>query len=274
MQLKQKKYGIIDMIILSFKTSPFHLIFFVAKSLLDSLLPMLSIFVTSNFINTAIAVYNKEVPLAKVYGSIALLVCIMIYTVLFGVVMNFQSTKRTIFYRRKLSPIMLEKIAKLEYRYIENQETADLINRVCPVFPDGVWDMFCAVINLASFGVFIISIMITLYVQVWWIALAMFLASIPILYFATKAGRESYGADIEMSKIDRRANYLSDALRNREAVEERSIFGYTENLNERYAERYEFARKFRMKIDRKNFIKQKTSSIVTSIYSIGAMLAF
>ena len=78
MQLKQKKYDIIDMIILSFKTSPFHSIFFVAKSLLDSLLPVFSIFVTSNFINTAIAVYNKEVTLSKVYGSIVLLVCIMI----------------------------------------------------------------------------------------------------------------------------------------------------------------------------------------------------
>jgi len=273
MFLKQKKYSFIDMLIISLKTSPFYSIFYAVKCLTDALLPTLSIFVTAHLLDNAVAVYNKEVALSSVYVSIMLIAGIMIYNVLINVFMQFQNTKRVIYYRRKLIPLMVEKTAKLEYHYLENQKTADIINRVCPSFDNNVWDMFCAIINLASLGVFIIGIMATLFTQVWWIALSMFIVSIPILYIATKAGQQSYNADKEMSKIDRRANYLSGVLRNREAVEERNIYGYTKTLNARYAEKFEFARIFRLRVERKNFIKLKMGGIVTSVYSIGAMLA-
>jgi len=239
----------------------------------DALLPTLSIFVTAHLLDNAIAVYNREAALSSVYVSIMLIAGIMIYKVLINVVMQFQDTKRIIYFRKKLIPLIVEKTAKLEYRYIETPKTVDLINRVCPSFDHNIWDMFCAIINLVSLGIFIIGIVATLFTQVWWIALSMFIVSIPILYIATKAGQQSYDADKEMSKIDRRANYLSGVLRNREAVEERNIYGYTKTLNARYADKFEFARKFRLKMECKNFIKLKMGGVVTSAYSIGVMLA-
>jgi ATP-binding cassette subfamily B protein len=271
--LRQKNYGFSDMITMSFKTSPVYSIIFAVKYIVDALLPTLSIFITADFLNTAISIYNKEAGVSSAYRPVAFLAGIMLYNALIGVLMNLIDCSRNIYYRKKLVPEMLAKRARLEYRHIENPKTADLINRVCPLFAGNVWEMYTRILDIVNLGVFVMGIIITLFTQVWWIAVTMLLASIPILYIATKAGKQSYDADKEMTKIDRRVNYLSGVMKSRDAVEERNLYGYTGSLNKQYSEKYEFARKFRLKVSRWNFIKSKTGGIVTTIYSVGAMLA-
>ena len=272
MLLKPKKYSYKDMVTMSLKTSPFYSIFEAIITIFDALIPTFSIFVTANFINSTIAVYNNESDISSVYYSIGLFAAIIIYKALNGIVKNLIDSKRSIYYRKKLIPEMLKKRAELEYRYIENPETADLINRVCPPFDGNVWNMYKQIINLVGLVIFVIGIVVALFVQVWWIALLMLILSIPIMFIATKAGQNSYNADRKMSKIDRRVGYLSYILKSRDTVEERSIYGYTESLNNQYAEKFDFARKFRLKVLRNNIIKQKSGGLVTSLFAIGTMI--
>ncbi|MDR1803291.1 MAG: ABC transporter ATP-binding protein/permease [Treponema sp.] len=271
--LKQEKYGYLDMVTMSFRTSPLYSIIFAVKNIFDALLPTLLIFITADFLNTAISIYNNEAVLSSVYRPVAFLAATMMYDALIDVLMNLIECNRNIYYRKKLIPEMLAKWARLEYRHIENPKTADLINRVCPPFAWTVWGMYSRILDIANLGVFVMGIIITLFTQVWWIAVTMLIASIPILFIATKAGKQSYAADKEMTKIDRRVNYLSGVMKSRDAVEERNLYGYTDNLNKQYSEKYEFARKFRLKVSRWNFIKSKTGGVVTTVYSVGAMIA-
>ena len=272
MLLKQKKYGYVDMITLSMKTSPMYSCIFAVKSIIDALLPTFTIFVTANFLNTAIAVYNKETDISSVYRMVAFLAGMLMYNMISSIFMDLINCNRNIYFRKKLVPEMLEKRTRLEYRHIENPKTADLINRVCPPFDSEVWGMYSQVLSVVNLAVYIMGITITLFMQVWWIAITMFVASGPILYIATKAGKQSYNADREMTKIDRRVNYLSSVLKSREAVEERSIYGYSKNLNDQYSDNFGFARKFKLKVARWNFIKSKTGGIATTVYSVCAML--
>ncbi len=273
MLLKRKKYGYLDMIIMSFRISPFYSTIFAAKTILDALMPTFSIFITADFLNTAIAVFNKESDISAVYKPVMLLMAIMLYNSLIGMLMNFINCWRKIYFRRKLIPEMIEKCATLEYRYLENSKTADLINLVCPAFDDKVWDMFRLTFDMINLAVYIMGIVITLFTQVWWIALTILVTSVPILYIATKAGQQSYKADKEMSKLERRYNYLSGVMKNRDAVEERNVYNTTEHLNEQYAEMYEYARKFRLRVSLRNIIKSKIGGLITALYSVGAMLA-
>lgn len=273
MLLKQKKYGFLDMVTLSFKTSPMYSSIFVVKNIMDAVLPTLSIFITADFLNTAIAIYNKETDIFSAYKSVAFLAGIMLYNALIGVFMSFIDCKRNIFFRKKLVPEMLAKRSRLQYRHMENPETVDLINRVCPHFDTNVWEMYLQVLSIVNLTVFVMGIIISLYTQVWWISITMFFVSIPILYIATKAGRTSYDADKEVTKIDRWVNYLSGVLKSREAFEERSIYGYSDDLNHQYLENYKYTRKFRLKVRGWNLIKSKAGGMVTTIYSVGAMFA-
>jgi ATP-binding cassette subfamily B protein len=241
--------------------------------MIDALLPTFSIFITADFLNTAIAVYNKEADISSVYRPVAFLTLIMMYNIVNGVFMDLIDCNRKIYYRRKLVPEMLAKRARLEYRHIENPKTSDLINRVCPPFDGNVWEMYSQVLQVVNLVIYIMGIIITLFTQVWWIALSMLIASGPILYIATKAGKQSYNADREITKMNRKVDYLSGLLKSREAVEERSIYGYSKYLNNQYSDKFELARKFKLKVLRRNFIKSKSGGIVTTLYSVGAMLA-
>lgn len=273
MLLEQKKYKYFDMVALSFKTSPFYTIMFAIRSIMDALIPTLSIFVTADFINTAIAVFNGESHISSAYGSMTLLIVIALYNSLINVIMNVLNSRRQIYFRRKLLPEMTERQAKLAYRYIENSETADLLHRVCPHFHEMVWEMYMCVLYFIYLILYVGGIIFTLFTQVWWVALIMLATVVPIMIVSTKAGKESYKADITVSKVERSAKYLSETMRKREAFEERSIFGTTNSLNLQYREKYEFARKVRLRVMRWNFIKQKSVGIITILYSVGVMLA-
>lgn len=273
MILIKKKYGIPDMVLLPFRVSPFYSVIFALQRIVSGLLPALQIFVTADFVNTAIAILNNKAEMQEIYVPIALLAAMMAYSVVIGALMEFVNCRANIYYRKKLRPEMVEKRARLEYRHIEDQKTADLINRVCPVIDVNVREMYSRVLEVAENLIYAVGIIITLFTQVWWVALFIAVSSVPILIIATKAGEKSYEADREMSKIDRRAWYLSDVLKSREAVEERSIYEYTEKLNEQFAERFEYARKFRLKVSAKNFVKLKMGGIITSILSTVVMLA-
>ena len=141
MLLQKKKYGILDMVTLSFKVSPFYSTVFALQRIISALMPTFTIFITASLINTATAILNKTADISAIYVPIILLASVVLYRILIEVLMSFVNCKANIFYRRKLRPEMVEKLARLEYRHIENQKTADLISRVCPKFDVNVREM-------------------------------------------------------------------------------------------------------------------------------------
>jgi ATP-binding cassette subfamily B protein len=91
------------------------------------------------------------------------------------------------------------------------------------------------------------------------------------MFIAKKAGENSYEAQRETSKITRRAAYLSEVLTSRDAVEERTVYGYTDALNERYLERFHAARKIQQRVTFMNFVKQKAGGVFGSVIAIATM---
>lgn len=290
MLLMKKKYGFPDMITMSFKVSPMYSIIFAIKAIVDSLMPTLSIFIMASFINRTIMVFNTKGSLSSVYISVAQIMGIMIYSTLINPLMSFVDCRRNIYFRNKLVPEMLEKRARLEYRHIENPETAELIKRICPntnivydggminsyehqFFQNNVWEMYTNILNVIEFIIYFIGIGITIFTQVWWIAVIIILVSGPVIYFGNKAGKNNYDIYMEKSKVTRRANYLSDVMMSREGVEERSIFGYTEYLNDQYGEKLRGASLLWLKTIAGNIIKARLCGIMVILCFVGTMLA-
>jgi ABC-type multidrug transport system fused ATPase/permease subunit len=271
--LEKRKYGFTDMVGLAWKAAPLYVLIWAITALIGAVIPTAQIFVTSKFFDSAAAVYNGEAELSAVYAPVILLGAFLVWGNLSSVLLNFLNNKRVILIRRKTVPLILKKQAALEYRHIENSETADLINRVAPGFSDKIWEMYINVQNVVSTGIYIVGIFATLFSQVWLISLILIVLSVPLIWIAYKAGKETYAATKEMTKIERRADYISTVLRDRENVEERSVFGYTDAQNDIFIERSEFARKFKQKISIKNRIKQKSWGLVLSLYSVAAMAA-
>jgi ATP-binding cassette subfamily B protein len=112
------------------------------------------------------------------------------------------------------------------------------------------------------------SILLVLITQVWWAAFVILAFSIPLFWLAVRSGKANYEASKEAVKHTRRAGYLQSVLTGRENVEERSLFAYSDELNNRYHEKYSAAYKINMKTQRNRFVRMKSASLITVLISI------
>ena len=92
--------------------------------------------------------------------------------------------------------------------------------------------------------------------------------SIPLFWLAIRSGKANYEASKEAAKHTRRAGYYHEILTERENVEERSLFGYTDDLNKRYTDKFLTAYKINLKTQRNRFIKMRGSSIITVVIAV------
>jgi len=273
MIFKQKKYGYPDMFTLAFRISPFYSTVTIALDVLRALIPSFVIFATAYFIDTAVQVYRQEVPWTAVLLPISVLAGTRLYNLAYDVFWEVFYRMRIIHYRNVILPEIVRKRASLAYYHVENSESADIIARTCGWTDGSIFRMFGSLMRIMYTLVLIAGITISLFTQVWWIALGLIIANIPMLYIASKAGKQNYEAQKEMTKIERRANYLSEILHRREAVEERAVYGYGEAINEQYSERYEFARKFIFNVQRKMNLRVQLGSMAGTVYTFGAIIA-
>ena len=115
---------------------------------------------------------------------------------------------------------------------------------------------------MVSGSIQIAGLLFLLIIQVWWAALLICAFSIPLFALAVKSGRANYQANREVSKYKRKYEYLSQVLTGRETVDERTLFGFGDKVNERWHEQYG-SKKDKFRTAMKWFIKRKTGGIVS-----------
>ena len=271
--LTKKTYKLPDMFLLMFKVSPFYSIFFIVQRIINALVPTALIFVTAKFINTALGILNGTFEKKAIIIPIILLAAIMVYNIMVNILIEFVTSRSQIYGRSILMPELVKRLASLKYRYLEDQAAADLIKRVSKDFHINIYEMFGRILDFLEYAVFLAGITITVCTQVWWVAVLIFIASVPATYFAVKAGKKSYEAQRIMSKIDRRSEYTSDILKSREAADERTLYGYTDKLNMVYFKTFRVAVDHCARLYRNNFIKSKSGGVFCMAVSTLTMIA-
>ena len=88
------------------------------------------------------------------------------------------------------------------------------------------------------------------------------------MILSIKAGRSQYKVDREVSKYERKYEYIADVMQKRDNVEERALFGYEDKMNEEYEKFYQKAFSSWKKAFKKWQIRSKTGSFTTSLISM------
>ena len=65
---------------------------------------------------------------------------------------------------------------------------------------------------------------------------------------------------------------MTEVCTKREYVGERILFGYSSKLTDTFWKKFEFARKYKQKVERKNFIRIKAGGVLVSLVSAFVML--
>lgn len=267
MKIEEREYNLFDILGFPLKCAPISTALIGLQRLLIGLIPSVQIVVTANFIDTAIAIAEGRAYVDSIYPALFGIIAMIAFIWISGLLIKFAETRMTLGIRDEFRTAITEKRARLNYRYIEDNETWDLISRVSTTPELTLSTAYINLVSMGSLAIRIVGILVLLIAQVWWAALLILSFSIPLFILAIKSGRANYEASREVSKYKRKYGYLSEVLTGREAVDERTLFGYGEELNNEWHDQFETARKIEFKTEKKWFIKMKMGSILTALIS-------
>lgn len=273
---RDRTYRLIDFLVIPFRAAPVPACGKCVNMLLSALMTTAQAMATALFVDTALAIFAGNDVYHAIFTPLIYLLLIVAYGTVSSTVNKFTNLgidqKLASVYRTEI----LEKRARLAYYNIEDNKTWDLITRVCKEPEIRIRNAFCNILDLAEIIVRVGSLLLLITAQVWWAGLAILAISVPLFLVSKKAGQKEYTAWQEAEKHRRRADYLKNVILSREAAEERSLFGYTEDVNRRWLERADQARRIEKKTLKEQFIRMKTSSIITALLSLSiiAILLF
>ena len=178
--MDKKNYNITEIIKIPFRCSKGYASLIAFQNLIEGVIPSLQVLITASFLDTAIQIANSKEDFKNIILPISLLVALIAYTWLSAQLIKFLEIKLQFSLREKFRVSLTEKRAKLKYKYIENQETWNLISRVSKE-PEVV--LKNAYINTLSFLSMILRIMGLLFIlitQIWWAGIIILFMSMVI----------------------------------------------------------------------------------------------
>ena len=267
--LSKKKYTALDALWLTFQVTPvctaLHLLFSITHAIMPTAAMALA---TANFVDTATDILKEGRPRSEIYIPLFLLLLVLGVITTIGSVVQLVSSRITLNLHRKLKPELVRINAALDFKHIENAGSWELISRVSRDPVKSVMDGVSAYMQFLQIAVCVTSVMVLIITQVWWAAFIILAFSIPMFRLSVRAGKKNYQAGRDAERFNRRTEYLDEVLTGRENVDERTLFGYGDNVNKRWQAQYEAGRKLQLKVSAKMFLISKGSSMLLAFIAL------
>jgi len=258
-----KKFSFLKMIILYFRSVPGSAVYRTVMTVVNALTPALSVLVTAKFLDTAVAAVADRSKLSEVALPLILLIVLSLYDYYANVVTNLVMMKMWNKLRLAVMPEIAEKRARIKFKYYENQENLDVMDRVTGGFDGRMAGFYDYAVGVVSLVLQVAGFMAVLSAQLWWAPIVFFATSAPSFIVAYIFGKKQYDNEKELTKLDRKTNYFFGTLTGRDTVEERYTYGYTPKINEKYRTQFDKSQISRNKIEKSGWISRKLTSGIT-----------
>lgn len=261
-----------DIIKIPFRYAPQYAFLIGIQKVLEGVVPTIQVIVTAKFLDTALAIVSNSKSYSDIFVPLSLVILLIAYSWTASQLSKFVDVKLEMKLRESFRTDITKKRAKLKYSLIENNHTWDLICRVAKEPEKQCKEAYKDLLSMIAMFIRIVGLLLILSFHVWWAAIIILIVSVPLLSVSLKNGKDSYDADVEVTKYIRKYEYLGEVLTGRESAEERTLFGYTDKINEKWEEQYEIARKNEFKTDLKNMTRTRARSILTTFVSITILI--
>jgi len=271
--LKKRKYTWLDMYRIPFSCAPVSTVLVTVQKALTALANVFQVIVVAEFLDRTIE--------AVVYGSFdrsiilwfaLMLLMVSWKRVSYNIGRLFTSHFVTMGNRQVLQEFT-KKRTRLEYYLLEDPATEELTNRVVNKLDRNLEELLQRFVNF--FVVYIpriVGVLLIIASHVWWLAIVVMAAAVPLIFISLRGGRKIYRASEEAAVYERRHKYLFEVLTGRETTEERSLFGYSGPVNAQWYHQYDTARKINMKAGAVFIVNMQGGSIITSILASAVSL--
>lgn len=264
-----KNYRSFDALKLALAASPVCMVSDILLSVTQSIMQTGALaLVTAEFVDTASAILKGVRPHNDIYLPLVLLLVTLGLTTIIGALIQLASSRIRLNLKRRLVPSVVKIYAALDYRHIEDNTSWELISRVSRDPVNSIMEGVEAYIQFLKIMISLASVLILIVTRVWWAAFFILIFSAPMFWLSVRAGRKVYQAGREAEKFNRRTEYLGEVLTGRDNVDERTLFGYSDEINGKWQNQYEAGRKLQLKVTARMFLFIKGSSLLLVLVSL------
>lgn len=258
-KVKTEKVMLSEFLIIPFEITPVYSMIYVIQMLLSAFIPLAIIKSMSEFIDGVLHIDRSS--MFEIGKILIILLVLILLKYLLEVVCLRVSCRIRLQFSEKISADILIKKSLLKYKYIENDSDLNLINRISDKPEEKIFDSFNACLILISILIRIIGIFYFLSATAWWSSIVIIMCIIPMIFMAFNSGKENYDNIIENSHLKRNYEYLDNMLFAKEFVNERKLFEYTNEINNRWLTNYNKYIHSELNISKKWYIRMKTTGI-------------
>lgn len=280
--LKKRKYTVLDSLYFSFAGAPISSAMRLLLMAGWAASPTLGALATALFVDTAIALIKDfaaagAIDYAEGFSRLLLpmlaVLGVTIFTMLYrqlGAIFKIRIINGN---RAWLRPRLMEKRGRLQYNCIENAEDWDVIQRVfvpqgeAPTPEQTITQTMLVLVSLAAAVLSFASLISLIAAQVWWAAVAIVITIVPLVIVSLRSGKKIYDVSAQVAGERRRATYFSEILTNREAVAERTVFGFTDELSQDYDDRMSKAVNAEFDVHKKQMRNMNMTSLLLILAS-------
>ena len=264
-----KNYRSFDALKLALAASPVCMVTDILLSVTQSIMQTGALaLVTADFVDTASAILKGVRPRNDIYLPLVLLLVTLGVTTIIGALIQLASSRIRLKLKLRLTPSVVKIYAALDYKHIENNTSWELISRVSRDPVNSIMEGVEAYIQFLKIMISLASVLILIVTRVWWAAIFILIFSAPMFWLSVRAGRKVYQAGREAEKFNRRTEYLGEVLTGRDNVDERTLFGYSDEINGKWQNQYEAGRKLQLKVTARMFLFIKGSSLLLVLISL------
>ena len=195
MTLAKRQYKAFDVCWLTFLVSPLYTALYLILSIFQALIPTVATtLTTAYFVNTAIAILQNQRPHNDIYLPLILLLFVLgIFTTIDSII-KLISARIRLYFDRNLKAAMVKKNIVLDFKYIENADTWEIISHVSRDPTTAMMEGFGAYIRFMRLVISVASVLLLIIMQVWWAALIIIGFSTPLFWLSMWAGKKTYQA--------------------------------------------------------------------------------
>ena len=249
--LRQRRYTILDGLVLSFRCAPLAAFFYGFFDLASAALIPVTTLAAARFIDAGIRSYELGSAAPELYRRLAVLVALTAFHWLRHAMHNIADLRLVLALHARYRAALTEKRTRLQYRHVEDATTWDLVQRVA-ANPEGgrLKASYFHLVDLLAFLIKVAGLLAILASAVWWAPLPVVGVSALALILGIRGGARLYDAEREVARLDRRCDYLSEVLLGREAAAERTVFGFTPLVTRMWSAAFgrAFARRMRTRV--------------------------
>ena len=273
MKLKSKTYTVLNLIPSIVTIAPGAFILSLGLNMLIAVFPLIDALSSAWFIDSALAMARGERAVSACIGPLIAVLATKFLNFSRWEFDNYavQAVKRAL--RLHYRPAIAAKAASLDYRYIEDGKTWDLISRMTNAPEDKIHSILDGMIYLIQIVLSFAGVVILVAANVWWAALVLAASLAGLIAYSLHMGGKSYDERAKIEREKRRYGELEKACLERDFSEERALFGYADALTDRYAQEYEHAYVSYFRFHRMNAISRSVmSTLCMSAVAITAVM--